>query len=82
MGLKLKPLTVQGGGRRECDSSGCWVAASSFPAQLKPSVCPANKQSDPLLRKLIGGRIWGISFHTSAVRRGGNCTDLGETGSP
>lgn len=63
-----------------CDSSRCLGCSKLFSRASQALNLPSKQeQSDPLLRVLIGGLIWDISFHTSTVKRGVNCTDLGET---
>lgn len=60
-------------------SCGCPGSRMLFPgsAQALPRA-RASVQSAPSLRMFIRGLIWGTSFHTSVVKRGVNCTDLGE----
>lgn len=55
----------------EClTAPGAWAASSRhFPSSTRPSCLPCKQeQSDPLLRMLIGGLIWGISLHTSIAQ--------------
>lgn len=66
------------GPQKRFDSSRCPVS-SKFSKHLPMQPGP---QSDPLLRMLICGLLGGISFHISAVKRGANCTDLGEAWLP
>ena len=60
------------------DSSRCLRRSKPFPSAPQDLVCPA-KESNLTLAKNGNSRAHLGPFHTSTVRRGVNCTDLGET---